>query len=79
MSSPCWPASSLIFTTCNVQVSLLLPGEPLSAYIRRGLHPCNLGRSIEVSGTIFELILPWTAAGIYMAATLGVQTLIYMP
>ena len=69
-----------ISTTCNGQVSLLLPGELLRpAYIRRGLHPCNLGRSIEDSGTIFEPILPWTAAGAYMAATLGVPTLSYMP
>ena len=69
-----------ISTTCNGQVSLLLPGELLRpAYIRRGLHPCNLGRSIEDSGTIFEPILPWTAAGAYMAATLGVPTLSYIP
>ena len=69
-----------ISTTCNGQVSFLLPGELLRpAYIRRGLHPCNLGRSIEDSGTIFEPILPWTAAGAYMAATLGVPTLSYMP
>lgn len=69
-----------ISTTCNGQVSLLLPGELLRpAYIKRGLDPCNLSRSIEDSGTIFEPILPWTAAGAYMAATLGVPTLSYMP
>jgi NhaC family Na+:H+ antiporter len=69
-----------IATTCNGQVSLLLPGELLRpAYIKRGLHPSNLSRSIEDSGTIFEPILPWTAAGAYTAATLGVPTLQYMP
>lgn len=69
-----------IATTCNGQAALLLPGELLRpAYIKRGLHPCNLSRSIEDSGTIFEPILPWTAAGAYMAATLGVPTLSYMP
>ena len=55
-----------ISTTYNGQVSLLLPGELLRlAYIRRGLHPYNPGRGIEDSGTIFEPILPWTAAGTY--------------
>lgn len=69
-----------IATTCNGQVSLLLPGELLRpAYIKRGLHPVNLSRSIEDSGTIFEPILPWTAAGAYTAATLGVATMEYMP
>ncbi|PLS31269.1 sodium:proton antiporter [Bifidobacterium margollesii] len=69
-----------IGTTCNGQVSLVLPGELLRpAYIKRGLHPCNLSRSIEDSGTIFEPIMPWTAAGAYCAATLGVATLSYAP
>ncbi len=69
-----------IATTCNGQVSVLLPGELLRpAYIRRGLHPKNLGRTVEDAGTIIEPILPWTAAGAYMAATLGVATIAYLP
>ncbi|WEV58376.1 Na+/H+ antiporter NhaC [Bifidobacterium sp. ESL0728] len=69
-----------IATTCNGQVSLVLPGELLRpAYIKRGLHPDNLSRSIEDSGTIFEPILPWTAAGAYVTATLGIPTLQYAP
>lgn len=64
-----------IATTCNGQVSIVMPGELLrSAYIRRGLHPKNLGRTLEDSVTVIEPILPWTAAGAYMAVTLGVAT-----
>ncbi|CAH1055348.1 MalY/PatB family protein [Paenibacillus pseudetheri] len=44
-----------------------------------GLHPKNLGRTIEDSAAITEPILPWTAAGAYMAGTLGVATLDYLP
>ncbi len=69
-----------ISTTCNGQVSILMPGELLRpAYIKRGLHPKNLGRTIEDSASIIEPILPWTAAGAYMAATLGVATIEYLP
>ncbi len=69
-----------IATTCNGQVSVLMPGELLRpAYIRRGLHPKNLGRTLEDSATIIEPLLPWTAAGAYMAATLGVATIEYVP
>lgn len=69
-----------IATTCNGQVSLVLPGQLFRpAYIERGLDPDNLSRSIEDSGTIFEPILPWTAAGAYTASTLGVATLSYAP
>ena len=69
-----------ISTTCNGQVSILMPGELLrTAYIKRGLHPKNLGRTIEDSASIIEPILPWTAAGAYMAGTLGVATVEYLP
>lgn len=69
-----------IATTCNGQISILMPGELLrGAYIKRGLHPKNLGRTVEDSATIIEPILPWTAAGAYMAGTLGVATLEYLP
>ncbi|PID97938.1 MAG: Na+/H+ antiporter NhaC [Actinobacteria bacterium] len=66
--------------TSNGQVSILIPGEMLRpAYIRRGLHPKNLSRTIEDSVTVIEPILPWTSAGAYMAGTLGVATISYLP
>ncbi len=66
--------------TSNGQVSLLIPGEMLrEEYVKRGLDPKNLSRTIEDSATLWEPILPWTSAGAYMAGTLGVATLSYMP
>jgi len=66
--------------TSNGQVSLLIPGEMLrDEYVRRSLHPKNLSRTIEDAATVWEPILPWTSAGAYMAGTLGVATLSYMP
>lgn len=71
---------SMIGITSNGQISILMPGEMLrETYIRRGIHPKNLSRTIEDSATIIEPILPWTAAGAYMAGTLGVATLDYLP
>lgn len=71
---------TMISVTCNGQISILIPIEMLrDAYIERGLHPKNLSRTVEDSATIFEPILPWTAAGAYMAGTLGVATLSYLP
>lgn len=71
---------TMIGVTCNGQISILIPGEMLrDAYIERGLHPKNLSRTAEDSATIIEPILPWTAAGAYMAGTLGVATLEYLP
>ncbi|SUB34496.1 Na(+)/H(+) antiporter [[Pasteurella] mairii] len=71
---------TMIGVTCNGQISILIPGEMLKdAYTERGLHPKNLSRTVEDSATIVEPILPWTAAGAYMAGTLGVETLSYLP
>lgn len=69
-----------IGVTSNGQISILIPGEALKdAYVKKGLHPKNLSRTIEDSVSIIEPILPWTAAGAYMAGTLGVSTLSYLP
>ena len=69
-----------ISTTCNGQVSIVMPGEMLTdAYVKRGLHPKVLSRTIEDSVTVTETLFPWAAAGAYMAATLGVATLEYAP
>lgn len=69
-----------IASTCNGQVSIVMPGEMLrEAYIKRGLHPKVLSRTLEDSVTVTETLIPWTAAGAYMAGTLGVATLAYLP
>lgn len=75
-------ATCLVFigVTCNGQISVIMPGEALRpAYLERGVHPKVLGRTAEDAATVFEPILPWTAAGAYMAGTLGVATFEYLP
>ncbi len=48
-------------------------------YRERGLAPENLSRSLEVSVTILEPLMLWTVSAIFMATTLGVPTLQYLP
>ena len=48
-------------------------------YLRRGLHEKNLARVVEDTGTITSPLVPWNTCGTYMAATLGVPTLAYLP
>lgn len=48
-------------------------------YERRGLAPVNLSRALEDAGTITSPLVPWNTCGAYMAATLGVATLDYLP
>jgi NhaC family Na+:H+ antiporter len=71
---------AVIGVTSNGQVSILMPGEAFKdAYVEKGLHPKVLSRTLEDSVTCTECLIPWTAAGAYMAATLGVPTLSYLP
>ena len=61
-------------------LSILIPGELFApVYRRRGLAAKNLSRTTEDSGTVVVPLVPWSIAGVFMAGTLGVETLAYAP
>jgi len=61
-------------------IAIVLPGKMFKAeFERRELAPQNLSRVIEDSGTLTSPLVPWNTCGAYMAGTLGVATLAYLP
>jgi NhaC family Na+:H+ antiporter len=50
-----------------------------NAYDEQGLHPKNLSRALEDSGTLTSPLIPWNTCGAFMWATLGVNPLLYLP
>ena len=59
-------------------LSILIPGELFApVYRRRDLAAKNLSRTLEDSGTVVVPLVPWSIAGVFMAGTLGVDTLAY--
>ena len=61
-------------------ISVVLPGKMYKAeFAKRGLDARNLSRTIEDSGTLTSPLVPWNTCGAYMAGTLGVATLAYLP
>ena len=61
-------------------LSILIPGELFApVYRRRQLAAKNLSRTTEDSGTVIVPLVPWSIAGVFMAGTLGVETLSYAP
>jgi NhaC family Na+:H+ antiporter len=61
-------------------IAIVLPGKMYRAeFKKRKLDPKNLSRVIEDSGTLTSPLVPWNTCGAYMAATLGVATLAYLP
>jgi len=71
---------TVAFVTGNSYLSILLPGQLFnSVYEKYNLQAKNLSRTLEDSGTVLVPLIPWSAAGAYMTATLGVETLAYLP
>lgn len=61
-------------------IAIVLPGRMFRAeFQRRGLHPKNLSRTLEDAGTLTSVLVPWNTCGAFMAGTLGVATLAYLP
>jgi NhaC family Na+:H+ antiporter len=61
-------------------IAIVLPGRMFRAeFTRRGLHPKNLSRALEDAGTLTSPLVPWNTCGAFMAGTLGVATLTYLP
>lgn len=61
-------------------IAIVLPGRLYRLeFHRRKLAPVNLSRALEDAGTITSPLIPWNTCGAYMAGTLGVPTLVYLP
>jgi NhaC family Na+:H+ antiporter len=61
-------------------IAIVLPGRMYRLeFERRGLAPQNLSRTLEDAGTMTSALVPWNTCGAFMAATLGVPTLTYLP
>ena len=68
------------FVTADQYIAIVLPGRMFKgAFQKRGLAPVVLSRAIGASGTPTSALIPWNSCGAYMAATLGVATLSYVP
>ena len=66
--------------TGSSYLAILVPGEMFApAFDQFGLHRKNLSRTLEDAGTCVVPLVPWAVAGTYMANTLGVSTVAYLP
>lgn len=74
---------SCLFTnlvTGEQYLSIVLPGRMYKdEYRKRGLHPKNLSRALEDSGTLLSPLIPWNTCGAYMWVTLGIHPFAYLP
>ncbi|MBM1107300.1 Na+/H+ antiporter NhaC [Aurantibacter crassamenti] len=54
-------------------LALVIPGKMFKkAYADKGLAPENLSRTLEDSGTVTSVLIPWNTCGAYQSSVLGV-------
>ncbi|MDF0717321.1 Na+/H+ antiporter NhaC [Muricauda sp. 334s03] len=64
---------ALNVTASDQYLAIVVPGKMFSkAYEERGLAPENLSRSLEDSGTVTSVLVPWNTCGAYHSGVLGV-------
>ena len=67
-------------TASDQYLAIVVPGRMFSSvYKKRGLAPENLSRTLEDSGTVTSVLIPWNTCGAYQSSVLGVATLTYLP
>ena len=71
---------ALNITASDQYLAIVVPGKMFAqAYKDKGLAPENLSRTIEDSGTVTSVLIPWNTCGAYHAGTLGVGTFELLP
>lgn len=69
---------ALNVTASDQYLAIVVPGKMFAkAYKEKGLAPENLSRTLEDSGTVTSVLVPWNTCGAYHSGVLGVPTLSY--
>ena len=59
-------------------LAIVIPGKMFKqAFHDKGLAPENLSRTLEDSGTVTSVLIPWNTCGAYQSTVLGVSVLDY--
>ena len=67
-------------TASDQYLSIVVPGRMFAdTYKEKGLAPENLSRTLEDSGTVTSVLVPWNTCGATQSAVLGVATFAYLP
>ena len=67
-------------TASDQYLSIVVPGRMFAdTYKEKGLAPENLSRTLEDSGTVTSVLIPWNTCGATQSAVLGVATFAYLP
>jgi NhaC family Na+:H+ antiporter len=67
-------------STSDQYIAVALPGRMYAGLYRdMGYSSENLSRTLEDTGTVTSVLVPWNTCGAYHAAVLGIGTFTYLP
>lgn len=67
-------------TASDQYLAIVVPGKMYNtSYKKQGLAPENLSRTLEDSGTITSVLVPWNTCGAAQSSVLNVATMAYLP
>ena len=67
-------------STSDQYISVAIPGRMYAGlYKEKGYASENLSRTLEDTGTVTSVLIPWNTCGAYHAAVLGIGTFAYLP
>jgi NhaC family Na+:H+ antiporter len=67
-------------TASDQYLSIVVPGRMYAdSFKKKNLAPENLSRTLEDSGTVTSVLIPWNTCGAAQSAVLGVATIVYLP
>lgn len=67
-------------TASDQYLAIVVPGKMFNeSYKKQGLMPENLSRTLEDSGTITSVLVPWNTCGAAQSKVLSVATMDYLP
>ena len=67
-------------TASDQYLSIVVTGKMYrDSFKKKGLAPENLSRTLEDSGTVTSVLIPWNTCGATQSAVLGIATFSYLP
>ena len=70
----------ILMGTGSASLAQVVTGRAfMPAFVRAGIHPVVLSRSVEDSATVGTIFVPWSVHALFLGAVLGVSTFDYAP
>ena len=67
-------------STCDQYLAIVIPGRMFKEiYEEQKLDALNLSRTIEDSGTVTSVLVPWNTCSAYHSNTLGIEPISFIP